>query len=191
VDSTTYQASKKLSFMSDKNWYAVYTRPRWEKKVAQSLSKRRFENYCPINATVKQWSDRKKIVFEPMFTSYVFVRVTPREHASLLLTEGIVNFVYWLGQPAIIRNAEIDLIKNFLQNHQNITLEKIPVNVNDQVRVINGALVEHEGQVIAVKGKTVKVHLPSLGFMMSAETALGNVEVISSRSKYGSFSQKN
>ena len=33
----------------NKKWYAVYTRPRWEKKVAEILTRRKIENYCPIN----------------------------------------------------------------------------------------------------------------------------------------------
>jgi hypothetical protein len=50
-------------------WYAVYTRPRWEKKVAEILTDKKIENYCPLNKVVRQWSDRKKIVHEPLFTT--------------------------------------------------------------------------------------------------------------------------
>ncbi|MBP1652940.1 MAG: NusG antitermination factor, partial [Bacteroidetes bacterium] len=56
-------------------WYAVYTKPRWEKKVAESLIRKQVETYCPINRVTHQWSDRKKVVEEPLFKSYVFVRI--------------------------------------------------------------------------------------------------------------------
>jgi len=56
-----------------KKWYAVYTRPRWEKKVSELVTKKKLTTYCPLNRVVKQWSDRKKVIFEPLFTSYVFV----------------------------------------------------------------------------------------------------------------------
>ena len=56
------------SMSTEKKWYAVYTRPKWEKKVAELLSRKRIENYCPLNKSIKQWSDRKKTIFEPLFT---------------------------------------------------------------------------------------------------------------------------
>src|SRR6266496_2745802 len=129
-------------------WYAVYTRPRWEKKVAEILSEKKIENYCPLNKVVRQWSDRKKVVLEPLFTSYVFVRASEKEHLEIRKVDGIINFVYWLSKPAIIRNEEIDCIKNFLNEHNNVHLEKTPVGINDIVRVTKGALMEYEGNVI-------------------------------------------
>jgi len=164
--------------MSEKKWYAVYTRARWEKKVAEILTKKKIENYCPLNKVKRQWADRKKIVLEPLFTSYVFVRVTEKDHTQLKSTDGIVNMVHWLGKPAIIRDVEIDMIQRFLDEHQFVQLEKTPVNLNDLVRVVSGPLIEHQGHVVAVKNKTVKVVLPSLGYMMSVEVETAKVEVI-------------
>ena len=164
-----------------KKWYAVYTRSKWEKKVSELLSRKGIENYCPLNRVMRQWSDRKKVVYEPLFTSYVFVRTTEKEHLVLKETPGIINLVYWLSKPAVIRDIEIDMIRRFLNEHTNVHLEMTPVKVNDIVRVINGPLIEHEGQVIKVKNKTVKVVLPSLGYMMTAEVELNNVEVVRAR----------
>ncbi len=161
-----------------KHWYAVYTRPRWEKKVAELLSRGKIENYCPLNKVLRQWSDRKKLVHEPLFTSYVFVRVTEPEHTILKQTDGVINMVYWLGKPAVIRDAEIDLIKNFLNEYTNVKLERTPINVNDRVRVVSGPLMDLEGQVMILKNKTVKIILPSLGYMMQAELETENVKVI-------------
>src|SRR6476619_2013170 len=98
-------------------WYAVYTRPRWEKKVAEILSRKKIENYCPLNKLLRQWSDRKKIVFEPLFTSYVFVKAAEKEHSEIRKIDGIINFVYWINKPAIIRNEEIESIKEFLKEY--------------------------------------------------------------------------
>jgi transcription antitermination factor NusG len=159
-------------------WYAVYTRPRWEKKVAEILGRKKIENYCPLNKVVRQWSDRKKIVFEPLFTSYVFVKAAEKEHLEIRKVDGIINFVYWLSKPAIIRNEEIDCIKNFLNEHNNVRLEKTLININTTVRITQGPLMEHEGKVIAIKNKTVKIVLPSLGYMMIAEVEKTNVRVI-------------
>ncbi|MGZ8549558.1 MAG: UpxY family transcription antiterminator [Chitinophagaceae bacterium] len=161
-----------------KKWYAVYTRPRWEKKVSEILTKKGIENYCPLNRVVRQWSDRKKVVNEPLFTSYVFVRTNEREHVQLKQTSGVINMVYWLKKPAIIRDVEIEMIQRFLNEHTNVKLEKTTVNVYDMVKVISGPLMEQEGQVIGLKNKTVKIILPSMGYMMCAEVEMINVELI-------------
>jgi len=161
-----------------KNWYAVYTRPRWEKKVAEIFSRHKIENYCPLNRVVRQWSDRKKVIYEPLFTSYVFVKVTDKDHLHLRKTAGVINLVYWLNKPAVIPEHEIDAIKRFLSEYMNVELQKKPINVNDTVRVVDGPLMLREGQVLYVKNKTVKVALPSLGYMMNAEIETANVEII-------------
>jgi transcription antitermination factor NusG len=169
---------------TNKKWYAVYTRPRWEKKVADLLVRKQIENYCPLNKVVRQWADRKKLVMEPLFTSYVFVHATPEEHLAIKQTDGILNFVFWLGQPAVIRDEEIDTIKQFLDEYQNVQLEKIHVNMHDRVRISSGPLMAQEGDVIEVRSKTVKVHLPCLGYVMTAEVEKGNVEVIPITTSY-------
>jgi len=165
-------------------WYALCTRPRREKKVAEILARKKIENYCPLNKVVHQWSDRKKVLLEPLFTSYVFVRTTEKLLPDIRKVNGIINFVYWLSKPAIIRNEEIDCIKNFLNEHNNVHLEKTPIGINDIVRVTKGALMEYEGNVIAVKNKTVKIILPSLGYMMIAEVEKTSVKLISNEGLY-------
>ena len=161
----------------DFKWYAVYTKPRWEKKVAELLSKTDVEYYCPLNKVVKQWSDRKKVVEEPLFTSYVFVRVDAKMQTMVRPIDGVVNFVYWLGKPAVIKDEEIELIKRFLNEYSNVRLERTRVSVNDNVKILNGPFMEFEAKVTKVNSKTVTVILPSLGYKMIAEKE--NIEVIS------------
>lgn len=165
-----------------KKWYAVYTNPRSEKKVVELLNKKGFENYCPLHKLYKQWSDRKKIILVPLFTSYVFVRIDSRELALIRQIHGVVNFVYWLNRPAIIRNEEIEIIKKFLNDYNLIRLEKVAIQMNDVVKIISGAFMEHEGHVVSIKNKTVKVILPSLGYWMHAEIEIANVKVIQENS---------
>ena len=160
-------------------WYALYTRPRWEKKVAELLTEMEIKNYCPLNRVVRQWSDRKKIVFEPLFTSYVFVNASEKQHSEIRRINGIINFVYWLNKPAVIREEEINYIKKFLNEHENVRVQTTPICLNDAVRVIRGPLMECEGSIITIKSKTVKIALPSLGCIMFAEVEKENVERIS------------
>lgn len=156
-------------------WYAVYTKSRWEKKVAEQLNKLNIENYCPLNKVVRKWSDRKKVIEEPLFTSYVFVKINDKQMNSLRSVFGLVNFVYWLGKPAVIQDSEIDLIKTFLKNHNDVKIEQASLNIHDKVRVIDGPFVEMEGNVVAIKKKFVKVLIPSLRFFMTAEIEIENI----------------
>jgi transcription antitermination factor NusG len=153
-----------MNMSSGKNWYAVYTRPKWEKKVAELLNRKKIDNYCPLYKSVKQWSDRKKTVLEPLFSSYVFVNVDEINQLPVRQTDGILNFVYWLGKPAVIKNDEIDAIRTFLSENEHVKLEKIDVNINDRVKIIDGPFKLWEGDVTEIRPKSVKVMLPSLGY---------------------------
>ena len=95
------------------------------------------------------------------------------------MTDGVLNFVYWLAKPAVIKDEEIDIIKKFLNDHDNVQIEKTFVNVNDHVRVISGPLMMREGNVVEVKHKTVKVSLPTLGYTLIAEVDKQNLEKLS------------
>lgn len=151
-----------------KKWHAVYTRPRWEKKVHKLLDEKGIESYCPLNKVCRQWSDRRKVVLEPLFTSYVFVHITSSDYLSIKQTNGVVNLVYWLGSPAVIRDEEIEAIKQFLGTYENVQLEKGKISVNDSVRITSGPFMDMEGVVVEVMNHSIKVILPSLGYAMIA-----------------------
>ena len=164
--------------IKDKMWYAVYTKPRWEKKVASLLTRKNIENYCPLNKVQRQWSDRKKIVMEPLFQSYVFVNISHYDQTLVRETSGVLNFVYWLQKPAVIREEEIEVIKRFLNEYHHVQIEKSTVNLNDKVRIIGGPLMMREGNVLEVKNKTVKVLLPTMGYTLVAEIEKINLEKV-------------
>jgi transcription antitermination factor NusG len=167
-----------IHFMNH-NWYVLYTRSRCEKKVASLLSKRAIENYCPLNRVVKKWADRHKLVYEPLFSSYVFVKAYPTDvYRIKQVTTDIVNFVYWLGKPAIILDTEINNIKDFLNGHSNVKIEKKDIRLNDKVKILKGPLMDREGEITAIENNKVKLFLPSLGYIMTAEVDVNNIEII-------------
>jgi transcription antitermination factor NusG len=159
-------------------WYAVYTRARWEKKVADQLNKLGIEYYCPLNRVVKQWSDRKKIVEEPLFTSYVFVCVTNTQMNTVRKVYGVVNFVYWLSKPAVISVTEILSIKKFLTAYCNVKIEQVTFNLQDRIKILKGPFIEMEGNIIAINKKSVKVLLPSLRCYLTVEIEKENVDFV-------------
>ena len=149
-------------------WYAIYTKPRWEKKVNSLLLQKGIEVYCPLNKVRRKWSDRIKTVEEPLFKSYVFVKITDEERTGVRMTSGVVNFVYWNGKPAIIKEKEIQTIKRFLDDYENVEVVRIDVTEGDRVQVIAGPMMDKEGKVLEVKNKTAKVCIDSLGYMLIA-----------------------
>ena len=161
-----------------KQWYAVNTRPRWEKKITERLKSCDVEAYCPLNAIWKQWADRKKIIYEPLFTSYVFVHISPSEQLTVKKAHSYIKFVHWLGKPAVIKEEEIQAIKDLLSQFKNVQVEKVNVNINDKVKITNGAFIFQEGRVIEVQSKSVKVYLPSLGYRLIAQFDKSNIEIL-------------
>lgn len=151
-----------------RKWLAVYTRPRWEKKVNQLLTEKGIESYCPLNKVRRKWSDRIKIVEEPLFKSYVFVRVNEEDKTVVRMTNGAINFVYWNGKPALIREKEIIAIKRFLNEYENVEAVPADVKIDQRVRITNGTLMDQEGKVLDVRQKVAKVAIDSLGYILVA-----------------------
>ena len=164
-----------------KKWYALYTKPRWEKKVNLVLNNKGIECWCPLRKTEKQWSDRKKIIEEPLFTSYVFVYIEEADRTKVLMTDGILNFVYYVGKPAVIRNEEIDLIKKYLsETEAKVTVQSLSsLDENTRIKVNHGVFMDTTGTVIKGGKKKVYVKLESLDQVMIVEFPIEYLSPIS------------
>jgi len=156
------------TYLLSKKWLAVYTRPRWEKKVNQLLTEKGFESYCPLNKVRRKWSDRVKVVQEPLFKSYVFVKVNDADRTAVRMTSGAINFVYWNGKPAVIKEKEITAIRRFLDEYENVEAKPTQLKINQRVRITNGSLMDQEGKVLDVRHKMARVAIDSLGYILVA-----------------------
>lgn len=162
-----------------KRWYAIYTKPRWEKKVYRLLQEKGIECYCPLNKVHRKWSDRIKVVEEPLFKSYVFVRVREEEKTSVRIVSGVVNFVYWLGEPAIIKDKEIQVIRKFLNEYEDVEVRAVnDVKPEASVIVEMGALMGQKGKVKRVLHKKVEVLIESVGFTLIAYVDKSKISLI-------------
>jgi transcription antitermination factor NusG len=159
-------------------WLAIYTKPRWDKKVHQLLTDKGVESYCPLNKVKRKWSDRIKTIDEPLFKSYVFVKVTDDDRTKVRLTNGVVNFVYWNGKPAIIREKEIQTIKRFLDEHENVLVRPMEFVKDQPVLITSGTFMDKRGKVLDVRKKEVKVAIESLGQELVAYIDKTKVTVI-------------
>ena len=160
------------------NWYVVYTRPRWEKKIATILDNRGIENYLPLNKVLKQWSDRKKMVQEPLFKGYLFIKIVEKEKWDVKLVDGILNYVHWLGKPAVVKETEIENIKKFLQEFENVQVFDRTLNKGDEVIVQQGIMMNYKGIVLEVLNNKAIVNINSMGIKLTATFDLNKLQTV-------------
>lgn len=103
------------------HWFALYTKSRHEKLVHSEFQKKGIESFLPLRKITRQWSDRKKIIEEPLFKGYLFVHTPLSERWTILNTTGVVSFVGKKSHPAEIPIAELNAVRLFLK-------EEIPVD---------------------------------------------------------------
>lgn len=152
--------------MTAKNWYVIYTKPRNEKKVAERLSISGFETYCPLVKTLKVWSDRKKKVSMPMFPSYVFIRITEKERYEVLKDPGVMNFVFWLGKPAVVRDIEIEAIREIAEYSEDVEVSRLQLEKGQLLKISDGPFKGLTGKVTDISKNIVMVYIEQLGFQI-------------------------
>jgi transcription antitermination factor NusG len=163
---------------NNKKWYALYTRPRWEKKVNHLLTGKGVETYCPLNKVRRKWSDRMKTVEEPLFKSYVFVRIADEEQSKVRMTHGVMNFVYWQGRPAVVKDKEIDIIRKFLNEYENVKAEPINLRPQTKVRIQQGIFMDKEATILKVHKNKVQVVVESIGYSLVALVDKSNLTTV-------------
>lgn len=149
-------------------WLAVYTRSRTEKRLAERFAARGIEYYCPLARVEKQWSDRRKIVLEPVIRSYIFVRVSRQDRVRVLQTAGVVRLVEYLGKPAVIRPNEMDALMRFFKDRSGASesSQSIALKPMDRVRITEGVMSGEEGIFWAWKGNKAVIRLNRLNWEM-------------------------
>ncbi len=142
---------------SSLRWYAVSTRSRHEKKVALLLAEKGIETYLPVIKTVRQWSDRKKIVDIPLITCYVFVRIDYDDHLEVLKTAGVVRFLMFQNQPAYVQDKEIENLRILTENSENVKVQDIDLQIGDYIEIDSGPFSGFQGEIIRKKSNQILV----------------------------------
>lgn len=155
-----------------KQWYAVYTKPGAEKKLMASLTRKKIQHYCPMKRHyVQSVFDKNKLVSEPLFPNYVFVKILDTEISLVKGISEVINLLFWIDRHVVIRDVEIDNLMDFVETYNNITLEKIPVSLNKMVRITSKVPAKIvDDNVIVMQSNLVKLTLPSLGYVICAST---------------------
>jgi len=149
-----------------KSWHALYVSSRAEKKVMETLLSKGIEAYVPLVKTMKQWSDRKKMVELPLLNGYVFVKISTTENDLTLQTRGVVNFVRLEKKIAVVRDEEITRLKQLIELGYQMEVCAIKRNYveGDRVKITSGILKNIEGFVMeSNEGRFIQVLLESIG----------------------------
>ena len=162
-----------------KFWYAVYTRPRAEKQAYERLLEQGIEAYLPLQKKLRQWSDRKKWVEVPLFTSYVFVRVNRHYYDTVLKTNGVVKYISFEGKAATIPQEQIDNLKIVVDSNAEVETQWVKHRKGEKVQVNGGPLAGLTGELISDGGKKkVLVRIDRIDQNLVVEVPLGLIEKV-------------
>ncbi len=152
------------------NWYAIYTKPRWEKKVLSLLLQQNVEVYLPTRKVKKQYTDRKKIVEEIVLPSYLFIHIAENQIPEMKYVNGFVRFIYFDKKLAIIKNQEIETLKKILQQDGTIQIENLDRKIGDKVTLENHPFKGQIATVAKINKKYIELILDSLQIKLTLKT---------------------
>ena len=158
------------------NWHVIYTKSRSEKLVAEKLSQLGFEVYCPVLKLKKRWSDRYKLVEEPLFRSYCFIRISATEREKVFRFPAVIRYVFHCGKPAIIRDKEMEQLKSWLMDYEHESIEVRGLNANDQIVLNSGPLMDNQALVLENKGNYAILYLKDMGVQVKVDLRKNIVE---------------
>lgn len=150
-------------------WFVLYTKSRNEKLVAERLHTRGIEVYCPMINVRRRWSDRVKMIQKPLFPSYCFVRLAEKERANVFGVPGVVRYLFWQKQAAIVRDVEIDAIRLMLNEIDNMLIQVKTYQPGDILHIGSGSFMDVSGTVVRQQGKIVTIILDAMQLMLTVD----------------------
>lgn len=153
IQITELHSTSAVPTESESSWFAIQTRPRYEKRVVSELQEKDINVFLPLFPVKRQWSDRQRVVHPPLFPSYVFVRVapTPSTRVSILRTTGVTSFVGVRGVGTQIPDGEIEALRTVIE--QKVAFEPYPyLKIGERVRIRGGCLHGIQGRLTAING---------------------------------------
>ena len=151
-------------------WYVVYTKPKWEKRATEQLTKFGVDCYCPMIKKVQQRSDRKVTVEVPLFNHYIFVQLADKDRNKVFHSPGVVRYLFWLGKHAIVKDKEIKIIQDWLKSDD--TAREITVmqyQIGDKIKLNSGPFCEQNAVVKDITKTHYVLILESLGFVLKVK----------------------
>ena len=148
------------------NWYVLYTKPNREKKVLSQLQNLDITVYCPMVTTMRQWSDRKKKIEAPLIPRVIFIKCLEQDRNKVFDVSGPQHYLFWLGKPAIVKNAEIETIQTWLQEDI-CEVHVADLKTGDTYIIQNNVFNGQEGVIKEVSKNRVQIVLKELGMKVT------------------------
>ena len=146
-----------MGYQVERFWHAIYVKSRAEKKVLMQLEDMGISAYLPMITQVKQWSDRRKKVQEPLFRSYVFVYSNEKEYIPILNVFGVVRFVTFEHKAVVVPENQIIAIKKFVEDYEQgeefKMLNNEDLKEGQMVRIITGPMKGLVGRLDTIENK--------------------------------------
>lgn len=164
-------------FSQEKSWYALYTRSRAEKQINELLLSSGFDTYLPLQKVLKQWSDRKKWVEVPLFSSYIFVHIFPAEYYGVLNIPGAVRYITFEGKAVAIPPQQIEAIRQFVDTGQELPDVELNILPGSTVNIIAGPMKGINGELLEIMGKKkVRIEIDGLGQSVFLELPAAHIK---------------
>lgn len=180
--------SVKINHLSDSEskWFAIYTKYKCEKYVADLLAKSGIAAYVPLITKVKQYTSRVKRFDVPLINCYVFVKITKKQYVKVLETQYVMSFIKQRQNLISIPDEEINLLKRIVGEIEDVSAGSIKMNVGDEVEIISGNLTGIRGRLVEVEGKgKFVVQLASIGYQLSMIIDKSLLRLLSNKAAYG------
>jgi transcriptional antiterminator RfaH len=159
------------------NWYPVYTHPRAEKKAHAALISKGIEAYLPLQRSLKQWSDRKKWVEEPLIKSYIFVKIAENAQADVLMTKGIARFIYFSGRITAMPERQIEDLKLLMASSLELEVTEEDLKPGEKIKIKAGPLKGITGEMISYRShKQLLIRLADIGCSVIVNVAASYID---------------
>jgi transcriptional antiterminator RfaH len=160
-------------------WYPVYTNSRAERTALEILQKKQIDCYLPIRKVLKQWSDRKKVVEEPLLKSYLFVYISAKEYAEVLMTKGVARFIFFSGQIASIPDQQLEDLKLLLANADDLEIIDHDISPGEKVLIKAGPFKGIIAELVSLMNKkSIVLRLQHIGYSILIKTSMAFIEPI-------------
>ena len=155
------------------SWYALQVRSRKENYVASQIAGQGYECLLPTYKCIRNWSDRRKELEQPLFPGYLFCRFDFQQRRPLILTPGVLQIVGTGRTPVPVSDDEIRALQ--LAVSSGVPKQPWPyLELGQRVRVNYGTLAGLEGILVNLKGNhrvVLSVTLLQRSVAMEVDTA--------------------
>jgi transcription antitermination factor NusG len=142
-----------VSHIASESWFAVQVLPHHEFKVARVLEYKGYQHFVPTYASQRRWSDRIKIINQPLFAGYVFCRISKASIAPVGTTPGVVRIVGFNGKPLPIPDEEIQAVQKIIESRMSVHPYSLQIKIGQRVEVTTGPLAGITGTLVSIKNR--------------------------------------